>query len=93
MDHGAGTQSNVEAGLEMTTELLESLGAKRKNIEALTKALRAQFNMRSSSLAALMSTTGSHDSVASSENDVFKLDEESLPQVRPSPSFSYCLLP
>eukprot|EP00884_Botryococcus_braunii_P021010 jgi/Botrbrau1/7593/Bobra.0159s0042.1 len=71
--------SNVEAGLQLTSELLESLGAKRKNIEALTSALRTQLELRSTTLASHIAT-GSHDSVASSENDVFKLDEESLPQ-------------
>lgn len=77
---GAGVQSNVEAGLQMTSELLESLGAKRKNIEALTAALRMQLEQRSTTLASHMAT-GSHDSIGSSENEVFKLDEESLPQV------------
>jgi hypothetical protein len=79
------SQANVEAGLELTSNLLESLGAKPRNLTALTDALRTQFDLRSTALAKAIEEGGGHDGPSTSDNEVFKLNEDALPQVRNLP--------
>lgn len=82
----------MEAGLELTSNLLESLGAKPRNLAALTEALRTQFDVRSTALSRAIIDGGGHDGPSSSDNEVFKLNEDALPQV-PTLPLSFCAPP